>query len=784
MIKRIQKIDDAGAFQSWKADPQCASFANVSLIYGSNGSGKSTLARALAAGAAGAAAERGLVVDIADSGESGVRRVERADDPFWSRVRVFNQDYVDRNLSFTGASDVGAAPLLVLGETRIDRANELEQARERLTEIDSESATAATSRDTAEKSARKLLTDCAREIAAVLGMVDGYAARSYNAASVRKVLSSGEAELASVGEDDLEPDLQLLRSPPPSALGLPEGLFSVTDLCVAIEGLRRRQLTVVALQALVDDPAAARWVQDGLPLHNHREDCLFCGGAVSADRRVELQHHFDESLTQLQQDIDVCLVDLDARRTSLASCLQQLAPDDAVAASARAEYQRAASRFRAGAEQVNVAIEALSATLKSKRENPFTTPSAPTLPEALVVDTADIVKALERHNVLCEDHTTQVHDAAKRVERAHVARIEDAHGKHRDNVTAIDEKARELETERTALQRRIEELNQTELDALPLASELTNELASLLGRTELAFEFRDDRYAITRDGQVANDLSEGERTAISLLYFLASLRDHTAGGQELVVVIDDPVTSLDGSVMHGVSAHLWGRLVHGRTGIQVILLTHSFELFRLWSIQLQRRHRDPSKLDRHSIHEIRMRSEADASGARRRVPRFIDWPTDQATRRRLQSEYHYLFWRLADSLEQCKTDDAGLAEMDAIAVSPNVARKLLEGFYSFRSPSHVGELQAAALRNVSEVQKPQRLRLLQFLNEGSHNQSADIGRAIEPGEAATVLSLVFATIQQDDPDHFTAMCESLRLAASHLVSATAMPGDPLSLLPA
>ncbi|QQD77190.1 AAA family ATPase [Curtobacterium sp. YC1] len=49
----------------------------------------------------------------------------------------------------------------------------------------------------------------------------------------------------------------------------------------------------------------------------------------------------------------------------------------------------------------------------------------------------------------------------------------------------------------------------------------------LLGRSELAFTPSDDgkHYKIERSGLPATNLSEGERTAIALLHFLASIRE-------------------------------------------------------------------------------------------------------------------------------------------------------------------------------------------------------------------------------------------------------------------
>src|SRR5205823_97835 len=77
------------------------------------------------------------------------------------------------------------------------------------------------------------------------------------------------------------------------------------------------------------------------------------------------------------------------------------------------------------------------------------------------------------------------------------------------------------------------------------AQELNGELRSYLGRDELKFELNGVGYQITRNGVPAQHLSEGERTAIAFLYFLKSLQAKDFVVARDIVVIDDPVSSLD-----------------------------------------------------------------------------------------------------------------------------------------------------------------------------------------------------------------------------------------------
>ena len=83
--------------------------------------------------------------------------------------------------------------------------------------------------------------------------------------------------------------------------------------------------------------------------------------------------------------------------------------------------------------------------------------------------------------------------------------------------------------------------------------------------------------SIIRAGQPATHLSEGEKTAIAFLYFLKSLRDKNFDVATGVVVIDDPVSSLDAGALFSAFGYMKERV---RDAGQLIVMTHNFAFFR------------------------------------------------------------------------------------------------------------------------------------------------------------------------------------------------------------
>ena len=67
-----------------------------------------------------------------------------------------------------------------------------------------------------------------------------------------------------------------------------------------------------------------------------------------------------------------------------------------------------------------------------------------------------------------------------------------------------------------------------------------------------------DQYVLKRNGEPAHHLSEGEKTAISFAHFIASLesKDLLDKYGEIILYIDDPISSLDNNHIYAVYAEI------------------------------------------------------------------------------------------------------------------------------------------------------------------------------------------------------------------------------------
>jgi wobble nucleotide-excising tRNase len=215
------------------------------------------------------------------------------------------------------------------------------------------------------------------------------------------------------------------------------------------------------------------------------------------------------------------------------------------------------------------------------------------------------------------------------------------------------------------LEKSIAEKRAKVANAHTAGEDLTKRLKNFLGRSELGFAAADEGYLVHRRGKPAKRLSEGEKTAIAFIYFLVQLGDQAFDIAEGVVVIDDPISSLDSSAIYQAFSYLKNAV---RDAKQVIILTHNFDFLKL---VLNWFHGIPKKAGLKSYFMIVCTE--DENGRNARLCKLDQLLQEHA------SEYQYLFKKLFTY----KSDGT----IESAYHIPNVARKVLETFLEYYEPS-------------------------------------------------------------------------------------------------
>ncbi len=617
----------------------------------------------------------------------------------------------------------------------------------------------------ANAAAGAVLTRIASRIVEDLSQLEGrYRARSYTKSQVTPI-ADGDRKVLEERSTELLDDLAVAK-----AVNMPtQTLVAVAhpDLVAAgtaLTALTKRTAAGTAIEELKANPALAEWAQTGLHLHDDRQTCAFCGNALTPIRLDALRDHFDASSKTLQEDVEKLVKALETAGKAATDEKSGFPRVDQLFPVLATPYKEAFAAFQTQVTAYVASIAELKVLTAAKAGRLFDSYEDIIPKLAAVPSAADVVAVVDRHNKQVDEFDKFRTEAAHRVEMYRIFNDLDSYDKEKKEWKRLGDVIEAAEGELKGYAEEVATLSQPLGDPGPLATQLTANVARLLGRSDLTFASRDGKYVIERNGAPALGLSEGEQTAISLLYFLSSLNNKDSG-ENLVVVVDDPVSSLDANVLVGASSHLWSELVTKDPTRQLILFTHNFELFRIWSNQLDGPNFKGKPTS--SIHELRMVTK-NVGGKPVRVPVLSAWPTDEHFRRKTRSEYHYLFWRVATSLMELRDSPDIVKETEAMVLIPNAARKILESFLSFKFPQFLGSFDQSVEAAVKNVGDPVKGRIVRFLHIHSHLETnTDMG--IQPGEAIPTLESVFELMEHVDKDHLTGMCEALGIDPAELL---------------
>jgi wobble nucleotide-excising tRNase len=663
---------------------------------------------------------------------------------------VFNKNFIERNV-FT--LDDSVAPIVFLGEKNIEREKEYRAKQDDVKKLEGSINDIGKTAEKLSRSIDRIYINAAKQIKEMLRSGDqnnsynNYDKRRAQRTFVNLEKFSSEQRSNFLLTDDYKDILRKrLRGDPMPLLELkrwPNNSASAAYEAVA-DLLKTELVSEKVLSFFSPDTEA--WAASGFDLHEREslELCEFCGQQIPSKRLSDLRMHFNDEFQLMQERANELVQEIDR-------LLNHRAEDFLV--SEGAVYFELRDDLKRIQLPVKFYVEAWFEILRSAREmllvklsNPFgpatelnvETPVCPT-------EFKDIEKLVQIHNEKSENFTSQQNEARRLMEWAAVCEEFDAYSASKNELLRIKDTLQASIDEKRRLENLVDELEAQILDHRRPADELNADLRSYLGHSEISFEVEGGGYRIRRGEKPAGHLSEGERSAIAFLYFLTSLRSKDFDLKNGVVVIDDPISSLDSSALF----HAFGYMrEHTNDAKQLIVLTHNYMFFRQtknWFRHLPKQNKKDQAQRPANFFMLKAQNTADGriSGIYSLDP-FL-WEYD--------SEYHYLFkqvWLAAGS----SADES----IETLYAQPNVARRLLEGFLAFRSPELAGKDLRQQLDEVA-IEQAKKSRILRFLHTHSHNAAMDQEEADFSGlqEAKQVFRDLLDLIQQEDVRHYEKM---------------------------
>lgn len=746
-IAKVNRLHDCGVFRRFDWPANLHPFGQYNLIYGWNGTGKSTLTRILYC-LETKTAPQGTVTLVVDGNELHGHSFATAG----LSIRVFDRDFVERTVrastqSETGGSDV--PPIVVIGEKNVENQRKADLARKQLAEMQSQLLNNRTNSQHAQDTMDAFCTDQAKLIKDLLTQT-GSVYNNYNRSNF-KAKADLLAAKADVTPDILDEEARASRIQKHQSTQrqkLPTVDYDVPDLKAAyfdLAALCARIVTSDAIESLKADPDAADWVKAGREKHAARNTvtCIFCGQPIPAARLQSINNHFNDAYQNLIDEIAKRRRKIESLEESCKSI--QVPKKTEVYEHLASKLEAAVLPFESLLRQVMTAFSVLRDVLETKHDAPFAAiefkSPPPDIDSALV---EAVNQVIVEHNTHSDEFATAIKKAREEIEVSNVAFVAEKYKELRATIKLAAAKIQTTQSDIRALEAQIAALEKELRDDRTPAEELNLDLQHYLGHADLKLEVLDTGYRITRGGQTATRLSEGEQTAISLLYFLKSLSSKDFKLDAGIVVLDDPVCSLDANALFSAFGYIKERT---KAAKQLFVLTHNFMLFRQvkrWFHKLPNQNKKNIELRPARFYMLQC---SVVDGQRRSEMCWLDQLLEH-----YESDYHYTFFLIHELANE------PTKPLESYFVAPNLARKLMETFLAFHSPGPGGESNFAKLDDINFDER-KKARVLRFLNEHSHSGAVGGDQQDFSGlnETPSVLKDLLGMIESANKAHYDGM---------------------------
>lgn len=713
----------------WPTGNTLNEFKRFNIIYGSNGSGKTTLSRLFSHFATGEC-EQFPELKYSLEAESGtVKETDSGSIP----IRVFNADYVRSNI---GEIEGELNPIFIIGEDQKELQAELAANEKELDERKEKLKGLTENIEVQEKARGKEFTDIAKLIGVA---TKGLTSRTYRKPQADtafknlkdfKICTDEELEqltltaeqkkldeIATVELDTIESDIDSLASE--SARLLPETV----------------EAAVIA--RLKENPEISKWVESGIDLHEAGSECEFCGNTVTEQRLKSLAAHFNDADKALKEQLQTLLSEYDEAANSLQS--DSLPTNLQLFDEFQEEYEALKISFLEEVEKLKTTIadgkSLVEEKLGSRTEKMVFGVKLDTT--AVTETVTRINEILGRHNEKSSSFEEARTSASEQIEKHYLSTIQPEIEKYDEELSKLgadEEGVRDSNTESgqlslDELQAEIKRKRGLIANTQKAAEDMTRKLEVFLGRKELRFDPEGEGYRIYRKTEAAQGLSEGEKTAIAFVYFSVQLEDQDFEKTKGVIVIDDPISSLDASSTYQAFAFLKEAVKDSK---QVFLLTHNFDFLKLLLNWIK--HHPHARNNRGFF---MLKAKAAAGNDR---TSWIEAMDNALTKN--GSEYVFLFKQVRDY-----TCDGTIENAYPM---PNIIRKVLEQFLEFMCPTADSDYHKLQNLTFDPVKKT---ALNKYANDFSH----PTGKGLDPSlvdETRNNAAHLIEMIQSVAPIHY------------------------------
>ena len=760
-------------------------FDKINIIYGHNGAGKTVLSRLIRSFETKELPQGyddiKFKIQINSNNYFSETDIENAD----FEVRVYNRDFVNKNLNFLingeNSGSILSFQSAILGEHNDKIFREIKELENKIgKKSDPENNIIASGLEgdieyttqqikEKEKSKEKLnqdnkLSEIAREIKNLYLLADP----NYNITKVKDEIKNNitleNLDSNILNDEQLRINENRLRDESKEAIKLNFNFqqAQMSEILSQAKILVEEKLT--PREEIEDE--LRKWLEAGLNFHSHtneEQECKFCKGKVSKERITELLENLNDEKRQIHKNKIEKLINLikDINNNYDEKYLKNI---HAIKKEALyLEYQEEGEKIKNDAEEIFNKYNNLLKTILKKLEDKYENPYKDIIFENFTDNSNEVAKIIEDFKNLANKNNEKTDRLSEDKENAKKAIIISKISKglkdidyfsKQQEIEALDNDINRLNNvkddkikEKEEAKRKQEEL-QTHISGEEASKNNINRyLNSFFGNETLQFRVLKDKkgeFEILRNGQKADNLSEGECTLIGFCYFMAKLQDlKTDGEKPYIIWIDDPISSLDSNHIFFIFSLINSELFEGKNlkYKQLFISTHNLDF-----LKYLKRLAGESKKTYYMIQK-------DENGSKIvDMPKFLKEYT---------TEFNYLFeqiYKLKNINERDNEDTKTILTYNF----GNNLRKFLEIYLFFKYPQKKSLGVETIERFFGSAQNA--ILLNRYIQEYSHLREI-LERGMKPldiPESKKIAEFVLETIKKKDSEQYEALCESIK----------------------
>jgi len=712
MFTKIRKIDNYAVFNNfdWNATVRdkgnnVSEFKDINIIYGRNYSGKTTLSRMFRSLEKGELNEKypNATFEFEHTGTDRMCHLDVASCSY--DIRVYNRDYISENLKLLIDEDGTIQPFAIIGELNVAIEKEIAKKEKILGSETEETGLKFELKNKTDSYVKKKSEKDSAE-SALDGKLRTKANQSiktnpiYN--DVNYTITKIKADIAKIvrnkmqllDEEEVESKKKLLKEESKDNISpRPKYNASFSSLYQKAEQLLAREIKPTkSIQELLNDHLLQEWVRDGIKHHKiKRTKCAFCGAVLPENLWDKLDAHFSKESEILRQNLKSLTAAIKTEKESAKN--MTTINEEQLYFSYKAKLKSQNKIFGKEIKKYLDILDNLIAEVEDRRKNIFQTKSIVQLTDnsSSINDCIhEINKLISEHNEkstsLIDDQSQAREDLRLNEVGTFIKDIDYAGELEKISDLTKEEAAKLKDKQETAdkiqeLEKRIAELK-TKMKDESQGAEKVNEylnhyfghkglrLAAVEGENESGVTFQ-----ILRGDDEAQNLSEGECSLVAFCYFIARLEDIETKNKELIIWIDDPVSSLDYnhiffifSLIESVLAKPYKK-EDGSNGYhykQLFISTHNLDFLKYLKRLSRARKKEESQyflIDKISEKESKIRV----------MPNYL---------RNYITEFNYLFHQIY----KCTQVENANKEHECFYNFGNNLRKFLEAYLFYKYP--------------------------------------------------------------------------------------------------